>query len=200
MNLGNVKLLYVITCISLGLIILSPTLFAFFPALPKEKNFSELWILGPNHMMEDYPSSVSLGVTYSVFLGVGNQMGRAEYYSIQLKIRNQSDPLPENSIGFLSSLPAVCEYRLFLQNDATWEKELSFALSDVSFERETSRISTIFIDGYPVDVDKIALLDEENNVFYYELFFELWIYNSTISTFQFHNRSVGFWINLNTNM
>jgi len=54
MSFEDFKLLYVLSCVGLGLIILSPTLTVFIK-LPGGERFSELWILGPDHMAEDYP-------------------------------------------------------------------------------------------------------------------------------------------------
>ena len=197
MNFKNMKTLYVLSCVILCIIFLLPSL-ATIVHFPEGEKFSELWILGPAHQMGDFPFKVSQGVTYRVFLGVGNQMGSLEYYLIRVKLRNQTEPIPDNSAGIPSELPTIYEYRTFLLNNATWEAEFPFSLRDVSFKGNISRISTIFINGLPINVNKIGFIDENNNGFYYELFFELWIYNSAISAFQFHNRSVGFWINLNS--
>jgi len=196
MNFKNVKNVYVFSCVVLCLIFLSPSL-AMIVHFPEGEKFSELWILGSTHQMNDYPFNVSQGVSYHVFLGLGNQMGSLEYYSIRVKLRNQSEPMSDNSAGTPSGLPTAYEYRLFLRNNSTWEKEFSFSFNDVSFEGNLSRISAVSIDGHPINVNKIALKDQRDNGFYYEMFFELWIYNSTASAFQFHNRTVGFWINLN---
>ena len=193
----NIKLFYMISCVLLGLIILSPTLFSVIP-LPEGEGFSELWILGSNHMLEGYPYEVSPGITYHVFLDISNQMGYLEYYLVRVSLRNQSEPMPDNLAGIPSGLPTAYEYRVFLPNNATWENEFSFSAEAVSFNGNTNRISKILIDSQPVEVDKTAVQNEEDNGFYYELFFELWIYNSTISAFNFHNRSVGFWIKLNS--
>ena len=195
MNFVNVRRLYMFSCILLCIIFLSPTL-AIIVAFPEGEQFSELWILGPTHMMEGYPYNVSPGVNYHVSLGVSNHMGVFEYYLIRVNLRNQSELMQNNLAGISSGLPTVYEYRLFLPNNSTWETEFSFSLEDVSFEGNASRISTIIINGNPVNVGKNTIQDEEDGGFYYELFFELWIYNSTISVFQFHNRSVGFWMNM----
>jgi hypothetical protein len=194
-NYTNMKNLYMLSCVVLCLVFLSPTL-AVIVRLPEGEKFSELWVLGPTHQMENYPFYVSQGVTYHVFLGVGNKMGSLEYYSIRVKLRNQTEPMPDNSAGIPSELQTAYEYRIFLLSNATWETDFSFCLADASSNGNISRISTVLINGLSIDASKIGFKDERNNGFYYELFFELWIYNSTISAFQFHNRSVGFWINL----
>jgi hypothetical protein len=194
-NFETVKLFYVFSCIVLCLVILSPTLLTIVP-FPEGEKFSEIWLLGPTHMMEGYPFDVSPGAGHHVFLSVGNQMGGLEYYSLQVKLRNESEPMPDKLAGTPSGLPTVYDYRLFLRNNATWEKEFSFSFQDVAFEGNVCRISKILIEDHVVNVDKIALQNEGDKGFYYQVFFELWIYNATISAFQFHNRYVGFWVNM----
>jgi len=129
-------------------------------------------------------------------LGVGNHMGGLEYYSVYVKFRNQSEPLPDSVNAVPSVLEPVFEYSVFLRDNATWEKEILFSFDGVSFKGNVSKVSRVLIDGYAVDVDKVAVWDEANTGFYYQLFFELWIYNVTTSSFQFHNRFVGFWLNM----
>jgi hypothetical protein len=194
-NFETVKLFYVFSCVALCLVILSPTLLAIV-SFPEGEKFSEMWLLGPTHMMEGYPFHVSPRASYHVFLGVGNQMGGLEYYSLQVKLRNESEPVPDNSAGTPSGLPTVYDYRFFLRNSATWEKEFSFSFQDVAFEGNVCRISKILIDDHVVNVGKTAVQDEGDKGFYYQVFFELWIYNTTSSAFQFHNRWVGFWLNM----
>ena len=195
MNFGNAKLVYVFSCVVLSLIILSPTL-AEVVTFPVGEQFSELWVLGPNRMAEGYPFNVSAGEAYKVYLGVGNQMGDLNYYRVYVKFRNESEPLPNSTAGLPSPLEPVFEYNVFLRNNETWEKELSFSFDGVSFEGNICRVSKVLVGGYAVDVNKVAVWNETSNGFYYELFFELWIYNATVSGFQFHDRWVGFWLNM----
>jgi hypothetical protein len=194
-NFADVKLVYVFSCFVLGLIILSPTLFALIPS-SKGEQFSELYVLGPNRMLKNIPSSVKANSLYTVYLGVGNHMGQSESYLIYAKLRNQTEPLPDSNVGEPSSLVPVFEYRMVLSDGEVWEKEVSFSFEALSFDGNVSRVSGLSIDGHSVSVDKIAVLNEEKNGFFYQLFFELWIYNATRSSFEFHNRSVGFTLNL----
>jgi uncharacterized membrane protein len=89
MNFEDFKLFYAISCLGLGLIILSPTL-ALVIRLPSGESFSELWILGSGHLAEDYPFNVLEGQAYKVYLGIGNHMGDLEYYSVYVKLRNRN--------------------------------------------------------------------------------------------------------------
>ena len=195
MNFGDLKSLYLLSCLALCLVILSPAL-ALVVNLPGGERFSELWILGPGHMAEDYPFGVYAGEPYRVYLGVGNHMGELAYYSVCVKFRNQTEPLPDSLNALPSALEPVFEYRFFLSDNATWEKAVLFSFDGVSFGGNVSRVSRFLVDGYAVDFEKVAVWDESNSGFYYQLFFELWIYNATISSFQFHNRFVGLWLNM----
>jgi hypothetical protein len=194
-NFGDAKVVYVFSCIVLSLIILSPTVVEVIP-FPAGEQFSELWVLGSGHMLEGYPFNVSAGESYKVYLGVGNQMGDLEYYRVYVKFRNESELLPNSSAGVPSPLEPIFEYNVFLRNNATWEDEVSFLFNGVSFDGNSCRVSKVLIGNYAVDVNKVAVWNETSNAFYYELFFELWLYNSTVSSFQFHNRWVGLWLNM----
>jgi hypothetical protein len=194
-NLGDAKLVYVVSCVVLSLIILWPTLAVVVP-LPAGERFSELWVLGPNRMAEGYPFNVSAGASYKVYLGVGNHLGGLSYYRVYVKFRNASEPLPNSTAGLSSPLEPVFEYNVFLRDNATWEQEVSFSFEGVSFGGNVSRVSKVLVGGYAVDVNKVAVWNATSRAFYYELFFELWIYNSTVSGFQFHDRWVGLWLNM----
>jgi uncharacterized membrane protein len=195
MNFQHLKLIYVGICALLCFLILAPNIMSgkFFA---QSENFSELWILGPNHVAEGYPSIVSPNKLYKIYLGVGNLMGDLEYYTVYVKLGNQTEILPNNEGGLPNPLEPVFEYRLFLRDNETWEREVSFSFEQVSFEGNVSRVSRLIIDGHSVDIDEIAVWDTKGNEFYYQLFFELWIYNSTASSFEFHNRSVGLRLNM----
>jgi hypothetical protein len=195
MNFGNLKLLYVFSCVALCLVIFSPTLMTVVSS-PKGELFSEMWLLGSDGMTEGYPFVVSVNEVYNIRLGVGNYMGSLEYYTIYVKFRNQAEPFPNSNAALPSSLEPIFEYRVFLGNNETWEKTVSFSFEDVSFDGNVSGVSNLSIDGHPVSVNKTAVLDAEDGLFYYQLFFELWIYNTETASFEFHNRFVWLWLAL----
>ena len=199
MNFGDSKLLYWLSCLALGLVILSPTL-AMVVRLPGGERFSELWILGPGHMAEDYPFNVSENSVHKMYLGVGNHMGDFEYYLVYVKLRNQNESLPNNVNGTSSVLSPLFEYRLFLEDGGVWERQVQFSFGGVSFEGNLSRVSRLSLDDSAVNVDKVAVWNQTNKGFYYQLFFELWRYNATVSGFQYHDRFVGLWLNVTVGM
>ena len=189
------RFIYLLSCIGLGLIILLPTVLAVI-SIPSSEEFSELWLLGSNHMIGSGVLNISRNKPETVYLGVGNHMGESKYYVVYAKFRNQLELLPDVLSGLPSPLEPVFEYRVLLRNNETLEKTIGFSFEDVSFEPDSIRISKLIINGQTVIVDKIVPWDVENNGFYCQLFFELWIYDVGSSSFQFHNRSVWFWLNV----
>jgi hypothetical protein len=195
-NLENARLVYVVSCVLLGFLILSPTLFAVFP-LPEGERFSELWLLDSSHMIESGALNVLLNKPYTFYLGVGNQMGDLEYYTIYVKLLGPSEGLQETGSNLPSSAESIFEYNLFLRNNETWEKPFVFSFENVTFENDVAHLSTLSINSNEIGVDTTVVQDASDGGFYCKMLFELWIYNSTISALQYHNRFVQFWMNLN---
>ncbi|MEM3640422.1 MAG: DUF1616 domain-containing protein [Candidatus Bathyarchaeia archaeon] len=176
------------------LLFASPTL-SLILHLPNEEKFSELWILGPQHMAENYPFNVNANVSYLIYIGVGNHMGSSSYYAVYVKFRNQTEPLPNPTTGTQSPLPILYEYRVFVQDGQTWEAPLTFSFSNVSFLENKCLVETLTVNDVTFRVDKPALWDANNKGYYYQLFLELWIYDGNAKIFQFHNRFAGIWLN-----
>ena len=161
MNFGDFKLFYWLSCLALGLVILSPTL-AMVVRLPGGERFSELWILGPEHMAEGYPFNVSENSVHKMYLGVGNHMGDLEYYLVYVKFRNQNESLPNNVNGTPSVLQPLFEYRVFLEDGGVWERQVLFSFEGVSREGNLSKVLTLSLNGSAVNVDKVAAWDQTN--------------------------------------
>jgi len=89
---------------------------------------------------------------------------------------------------------------LFLGDDENSEEEIILSFENMSFDGDTCRISRLSIDDRDVLVNKIVRRDELEGEFYCQLIFELWIYNTTTFNFQFHNRAVWLWLNLNNSI
>ena len=164
--------------------------------LPSGEKFSELWVLGSGHMAEDYPFNVRENESYMVYLGVGDDMAESAYYRVLVKFRNESEALPNSTIGVASPLAPLYEYHVFLENGKSWEVPLTFAFSDIVFVENVSSVGSVGFNEGTFKVDKPVVWDSENTGYYYELFMELWIYNVTTQGFQYGNRFVGFWLNM----
>jgi hypothetical protein len=178
-----------------GILLFASPMLSMALRFPSGERFSELWLLGPGHMLEGYTFNVTVDESYLVYVGVGNEMGSSVFYSVQVKLRNETDDLP-NSASVPSPLPRLYEYRVFLQDGQTWEQPLTFSFSQVSAEQNTSVIGGLTVNGGTVSVDKPAEWNSTSNEYSYELFMELWIYNVTVDAFQYHNRFVGIWLNM----
>lgn len=196
MRLEDYHSLFVVVGLVLALVAVVPGLSMVFSFPEKGERFSELWVLGPGHMAEDYPFNVGEGGEYSIYAEVGNHMGSSSFYNVRVKFRNQSEPLPNATAGTPSPLPTWYEYEVFVEEEGTWETPLNFSFSRISFSGNHCRVEGLRINGFKFDVDKSVLWDEENNGFYYQLFIELWIYQMESDAFEFHNRFVGIWLNM----
>jgi hypothetical protein len=177
------------------LILASPTL-GLALHLPGGEKFSELWVLGPGHMAENYPFNVRENESYLVYVGVGNHMGSSTYYAVYVKFRNETEPLPNATTGAPSVLAPLYEYRVFLEDNGSGAVPLNFSFSKVSFYNGQSTVGNLTINGATFGVDKSVSWDEVNSGYYYQLFIELWIYDEATNMLVFHNRFVSRWLNM----
>lgn len=195
MNLEEYRTVFAVGGLILILVASAPTLGLVLPFSGGER-FSELWVLGPGHMAEDYPFNVRADESFLVYVGVGNHMGSSAYYMVYVKFRNQTELLPNATAGTPSSLMPLFEYRVFLEEGKSWEAPLTFSFSGVSFFENRSFVESFIVNDGAFSVDKLALWDGENNGYYYQVFIELWIYEAESDAFQFHNRFVSIWLNM----
>jgi len=66
--------------------------------IPKnEETFSEFWLLGPEHKAENYPFNVSVNEDYTLYVGVGNQLGESSDYAVYVKLYNQTQQLANST-------------------------------------------------------------------------------------------------------
>ena len=73
---------------------------AVYPVLTANRivePFSELGILGPAGKLGDYPRLVKVGEPINLFLYVGNEEGRAEYYQVQVKLGSQAQNVSDTT-------------------------------------------------------------------------------------------------------
>ncbi len=201
MNFREYQVLFVVVVGIVSLLVASPALSRLL-VMPRTEFFTELWILGPNHMAEDYPYNVSRNQNYSVFLGIGNQLGYCAYYLVEVKFRNQTQSVP-SSFGPVenrtpSSLPSLFNVSAFVADQATWELPLTFSL-DYGFNGTFSKVDFhgLALNGVSCDLSGYeSAWNASKSEFYGNLFFETWIYNRTMDDFQYHSRFVGLRFNM----
>ena len=196
MTLDEYRTLFMVGGLLLVLVAASPGLSVSFP-FPKGEQFSELWLLGPGHMAEDYPFNVTAGALQGpVYVGVANHMRASQVYLVSVKFRDQTELLPNVTTAEPSPLPPLYEFRFVLADGESWEAPVRFVIADVAFGGNVSSVAEIVINGRLFPVDLSSRWDVENAGFYYQLFFELWRYDAAMQRFQFHNRFVALWLNL----
>ena len=200
MNLQEYKvLLLVFTAVS--------ALFTASPALqrllvyPQTDSFTEMWLLDPNHMAENFPFNITRNSKYSIFLGIGNHLGSCAYYSIQVKFRNQTQSAADSFYRKESSLPPLYSISAFVADKEELAIPISFSFNYVqdNYNETFSQVrflNMIFNDSVLNLNDYVAVWDAEKRGFFGNLFFELWIYNGTVGVFQYHERFTGLWLNM----
>jgi hypothetical protein len=194
MKLGNYKLIFIAVGLIGVLLITTPALYG--ARFSGGEQFSELYLFGPNQMAENYPFNIAVGQNYSVYVGVGNQLGSSAYYVLYMKLGNETDQMPDDTSGTPSSLQPLYEYGFSIQNGVDWESLLTFSVSNASISGNSSQINSLQINGVDFNVDKPAIWDSNSTTFTYQLVFELWRYNIQSSSIQFDDRFVDLQLNL----
>lgn len=197
MNFYDYRLVFVAVTGILVLLVASPAMSRLL-VLPRTESFTEFWVLGSNHKAEDYPFSVTPTNNYNVFLGIGNHLGRFAYYLVEVKFRNQTQSAPSSFNRTSSSLPSLFNITAFVADEESWELPLTFSFN-YTFAETPSRmeIDTMTFNSVELEMHSYALFWDSNRTgFFGNLFFELWIYDSTASGFQYHERFLGLWFNL----
>jgi Protein of unknown function (DUF1616) len=194
-QLENIRIIF----ISIGLIgvllFASPTI-SLLVKPPTSQEFSEFYILGPNLNFANIPFNIKADLNYSVYLGVVNHLGSSCYYTSFVKLGNETQSLPNRTLGTPSPLPALYEYKSFISDGATWEAPLTFQVKKLTFTDGTSKISNITINGIEFPVKQTSAWNSNITGYYYYLFVELWIFNSTSGTSQYHTRFVSLVLNM----
>jgi len=163
--------------------------------LPRgEEAFSELWVLGPGHKAEDYPFNIRAGEQYRVFVGVGNHLGHSADYMVCVKLCNESQPLPAALNP--SPSPPLYEFRFSVEDGGNWDAPVDFMFLDASRSDGACFIHRVSINGVVFPINSSSNWDSEKIGFYYQLFFELWLYNETSRSFRYHSRFVGILLNM----
>ena len=195
MKFENYRIAFIAISLIGILLFASPTIALFLKAPPGEQ-FSIIYILGPNHTFDGIPFDVEAGITYSVFVGVQNQMGSPQYYTCYVKLANESEQLPDPILGTVSPMPALYEYKSFINNGATWEAPLTFEVNQLSFSNNISQLSGLTINGIQYPVNSASAWDSNKTGYYYNIFVELWLLNSTLGTLQYNSRFVNLILNM----
>ncbi|MCW4030148.1 MAG: DUF1616 domain-containing protein [Candidatus Bathyarchaeota archaeon] len=179
----------------IGILLISGPLFsAILEHTSREIQFSELYLLGPEHTILDYPLTVTVGDDYSLFIGITNHLQSTGYYVLYAKVRNYSDALPNVQTGVPSSQQPLYEFRFVINDGETRELPFNFSVKEVSFSEPA--IKSIVINGLSVQLDKPVSTDSTKHGLSCELYFELWLFNGSSNALEFNSRYVGLYMNI----
>ena len=189
MKLQDYKLLLIVVGL-IGIMLLASSTLVNIVRPPVSEPFSELFILGPGRMAENYPHNIVPGQNYSFYVGVSNHLGYSALYMVYLKMGNQTDLLPNATSVTPSPLKPLTQYEFSLFDNQTWEMPLTFSMINVSTTLNQTTINKLAINDVTLNISKSAVLDPKSGTFSYKLICELWLYNGTINAFQYNNRFV----------
>jgi hypothetical protein len=198
LTLQNYKTLFIIVGL-IGTVLFVTPMFAALASnvqLQNEAKFSEIWVLGANYTIGDYPANVQADTDYKVNVGVANHVGSTSFYLVKVKFRNETDPFPGSTVDAQNALPTLTGYRVVLRNDEVWERQVTFSFLNVSDFGDQCHVGTVKIDDVTCVVDKPASWNNETSGYYYQIFLELWIYDLDTQAFQYNNRYVSIWLNM----
>ena len=194
MNVKDFRNLFFVCSVVLVFFAISPTLNLLLNFYVEE-SFSELSLLGPNHVADDYPFNLLLNHEERLFVKVGNHMGESSYYRVFVKFRNQTQSQPSKDDPSL--LAPLYEYRVFLLDSDVWEGEIKFTFLEVTHGSEYVQINKMMINNVILELDSISMWDSEYQGYYFQLFFELWYYDVGLDRFNYYDQGfVGVWLNM----
>jgi uncharacterized membrane protein len=179
----------------LALLVASPALEQIVE-IPQTYFITELSILGQYHNAT-YPSNITVGENYRLYIDVTNRLGASAYYTLEIKFRSQTQSAPDSFAHTASNLQSIVSIPFFVADKATYEIPL-----DVSFQYAVNSpdqlvVQTITVNGVPLTVNTVINRDAERRGFYGNLFFELWLYNGTTQAFEYHQRYVSLGLRMN---
>jgi hypothetical protein len=223
--LRRYKFLFFMLTGIMALIVVSPVLQKFL-VYPQTEYFTELWLLGPEHNAEDYPYNIKSNNDYNVFLGVANHLASDAHYVVEVKFRNQTQSAPDSFNRTHSSLASLYNLDFSVAENETWEMPLDFSFdysfSEVTYIVYRNVLVTTpdgNITNYLIPESNVTLprvnfhslklnditinlqgfysdFDNQTKVFFGNLVFELWIYNTSTANYVYHERYVDLKFNM----
>lgn len=198
-GLQRYKTLILVLTIALALFIASPSLQQLL-VLPQTESLSELWLFGSFHNAT-YPSNVTVGENYRLYLGVSNHLGSCSYYVVEVKFRNQTQSAPDSFNHTNSRLPSMGSLTIIVANNKSLEVPLDVSFQYRFNEKNSSLLEMEYIalNGANLSANATTVAwDPQKGGFYGNLFFELWVYNQSTDALEYHERYVSLWLKLET--
>jgi uncharacterized membrane protein len=197
MNLRVYEVLIICATAVLALLVASPALQRLI-VYPQTDFFTELWMLGPEHNAENYPSNITLNRNYQVFLTTSNRLGHCAYYNIQVKFSNQNQSAPNAITHTPSSMSSLYNFNIVVPDKEQVELPVSFSF-DYSYDENNSLVTfnQMLFNGATLNLNSYSTSwNAETRKFFGNLIFELWIYDDAVGGFTYHDRYVDLKLNM----
>jgi len=163
----------VLLAIAISAVIIASALI-YSIAVPRASNqYFSLWILDQNRMAPQRMMNVTVGQSYTIYLGSQNKMGKSENCILMVKLRNTTQPVPITSNATPSGLPTIDSYSFSLENGDQWEKQFNFTIFG-GFSNNSFMIQQITINNSSVSPGLQINWDTVNNGFNFQFIYELW--------------------------
>ena len=179
-----------------GILLFASPSIALLINVPTGQPFSEMYLLGPNHTINSLPFDILEGDSHLVYIGVGNELGHSSYYSVYVKLGAENESFPNIDLGLSSTLPTLYNYNVFLENHATWQAPLTFQLDVLTFENGVSVLSEVSFNKVNYSLNEASAWNSNRTGYYYNLIFELWVYNTTLGISQYSGRFLALRLNM----
>jgi uncharacterized membrane protein len=166
---------------------------------PQTDFFTELYLLDSGHMAQNYPYNVTVNTNYNVFLVIANHLGSSADYQVQVKFRNDLGSPPDPINKTPSSNPSLRNIEATVADKETWELPVTFSF-DYSLKGANQIVfNSITLNNQPINLNGLTSnFNATTRVFFGDLIFELWKYNSTVNAYQYHERFVDLKFNMTT--
>lgn len=201
MNLDRFRLTFIVVTAIVMLLVASPAMSRLL-VYPRTEYFTGMWLLDQNQMAENYPYNLTSGQNYTVYLGLGNQLGYCGYYVVEVKFRNETQSMPA-SLGPVenrtpSSLPSLFNISAFVADEQNWQTPLSFSFdygvsldnSQVMFHSLTFNNEVLSLEGL------VTTWNATTGVYPGNLVFELWMYNKQATVLGYSGQFVDLQFNM----
>jgi len=167
-------------------------------------DYTQLWILGNDEKATDYPYNLNATNDFScLFLvGVRNRSGHDADFLLRAKLANQTDVLPNRANSTTNNIASVYEFEFSLVNNESLETRVDVQIPEHAFftiEEDTLNLTAIAINGKLISgLDIVLARSITAHGYPFLIFFELWIYETTLQKFSYENRFVSLWLNFQT--
>jgi hypothetical protein len=196
MGLQKYRGVFLIITTVAALFIASPLLqkFVYFP---QTDFFTEFSLFG-SYNNATYPTNVTSGGTFRLYLSVDNHLGSLAYYVVKAKFGNQTKFTPNTFNHTSSVLPSFGSISFFVADNESLQMPIDISLQ-YNVDPNDSRLidmQSITLNGATISDTTTIAWNSDKNGFYSNLFFELWLNNDTTNALVYHERYVSLWLKM----